>query len=139
MRMNKVRVDLDGPHNGAHCKEHQNPLPSCLFCYLSYKSVNFLHLLKNILRVELQYILGGKRCKFEYHRLLNTSFSNVMEIAVKNRTFSLVINAVMKRKLKGYGFGFHEVGIDCTQVFVSLLSEIGRLMLCIWVERETCL
>ena len=34
-----------------------------------------------------------------------------------------------KSKLKGHKFGFLEKGIDCTQVLVSQLSEIGQPML----------
>ena len=52
-----------------------------------------------------------------------------MEKAVRNHTCSRQIRHDGKSKLKWHGFGLLENGIDCTQVCVFWLTEIGEPML----------
>jgi hypothetical protein len=52
----------------------------------------------------------------------------------ENHTCSLGSHlAWWKSKSKGHGFALLEKDTNCTQVFVSQLSELGQPMLCIWV------
>ena len=57
------------------------------------------------------------------------SFFAMMGKALKNYTCSFHIRLDGISKLKEHGFGFLEKGIDCTEVLVSQLLEIGQPML----------